>query len=203
MHTYLHTCIRIHSDTQRVDARSCRARARPRPSARWNAFCACAHTFAYTYTRRGHSQPLQVRPLGRLRQRRELEIFRFPASHQCGRAERLWCSPKTAPVGRGRQQCERGAGRFSGGRRPATPPPPHPAPNSASERPARDAQFLQELALAEPRGERLHLRGGDAPAAHHARVRPRPPHNNGQMLGSNGPKPWKVATHDAHTPACT
>jgi hypothetical protein len=48
------------------------------------------------------------------------------------------------------------------------------------------AQFVQELALADPLGERLHLRGGDVPAAHRARVRPRLLRNNGQTRGRTG-----------------
>jgi hypothetical protein len=97
-----------------------------------------------------------------------------------------------APVGCGRQAVR--ARGSADGRRPATPPPPHPttrgpawrlsaaAPRAAAQRPhrrkrarrrrARDAQFLQELAPAEPLGERLHLRAEDVPAVHRARVRP-------------------------------
>ena len=51
---------------------------------------------------------------------------------------------------------------------------------------ARDAQALQELALAERLGERPHLRGGDEPAAHRARVRPRPPRDQGRTWGRTG-----------------
>jgi hypothetical protein len=105
------------------------------------------------------------------------------------------------------------------GRRPETPPPPHPTPrgsalapgaaapraaagtaaNAHRRRRARDAQFPQELALAEPLGERIHLRGADGPAAHRARVRPAPAAQRWADVGPNGPKPWKVAAHALNT----
>jgi hypothetical protein len=44
--------MKVRSDTQLVDARSRRARARvhARARPRWDAFCACAHTQAHTRT---------------------------------------------------------------------------------------------------------------------------------------------------------
>ncbi len=58
-----------------------------------------------------------------------------------------------------------------------------------------DAQPLQELALAERLGERLHLCGADFPAAHRACVRPAPAARQWADVGSNGPKPWKETAH--------
>ncbi len=65
---------------------------------------------------------------------------------------------------------------------------------------ARDAQFLQELALAEPLGERLHLRGEDGPAAHRARV---PARARRVTMGGRGVEPGrshgKETTHALNT----
>jgi hypothetical protein len=94
--------------------------------------------------------------------------------------------PQRAPVGRVRQPCARGVrprpttGNDAAAQSNAAECGPSARRGSATRsarhrrkrarrrqrRRARDAQFLQELALAERLGERLHLRGGDGPAAH-------------------------------------
>jgi hypothetical protein len=48
-----------------------------------------------------------------------------------------------------------------------------------------DAQVLQELALAERLGERLHLRGVDGPATHRVRVRPAAAAHQWAVVGTN------------------
>jgi hypothetical protein len=124
-------------------------------------------------------------------------------------APRARCCPRTcAPTVRPRRAAPAEHARgLDRGRRPATPPPPHQTPRSAAPAPGAgaraqqrkhrrertrrrrvgaDAQFLQELALAERLGERLHLRGEDGSAAHRARVRPRPPRDNGWTWGRTG-----------------
>ncbi len=72
----------------------------------------------------------------------------------------------------------------------------------------RDAQGLQELALAERLGERLHLREGDGPVAHRVRVAA-PAAQQWADTGSNGRsmESYHACTHahpharDRHTDA--
>jgi hypothetical protein len=70
-----------------------------------------------------------------------------------------------------------------------------PAPPRRRLSGGRDAQGLQELALAERLGERLHLRGVDVPASHGVRVRLRPPRDNGQPWGRTGRNHAKEVMH--------
>jgi hypothetical protein len=112
-------------------------------------------------------------------------------------------TPTARRSGRGRQPCA----RARRGRRPATSPS-HPTPRGSAPAPdaaaheaaaqrrrrrkrtrrrrRADAQDPQEIAPAEPLGELLHLRVIDAPAAHRARVRPRPSRSIGQTSGRTG-----------------
>jgi hypothetical protein len=174
--------------------------------------------------RRGHSQNLQARPVDHRRQRRELGVARVPARQPCGRAERLRPAPDRAAVGRGRETRARGARlrpsdrqrRHRRIRRRAARPSArrgiaradaqrrHRRERARRRRRARDAQLLQALALAERLGERPQLRVEDGPAAHRARVRPRPPRTDGKTWGSNGPKPQESRhARSKHTHACT
>jgi hypothetical protein len=138
---------------------------------------------------RGHSQCLQVGPVGRHRQRREPGVERVPARHQCGRRR----AAPAPPLPRGRRP--RAPAMRAGSARPTTGTAAVAAstPRGTAQRPARqrtrqqrsdgtaanahgggggaDAQGLQELAPAEPLGELFHLRVVDdptrAPAAQH------------------------------------
>jgi hypothetical protein len=67
----------------------------------------------------------------------------------------------------------------------------------------RDAQVLQELALAEPLGERLHLRGVDGPAAQRARMRPAPAAKQWTDVDSNARIHRKSPRMHAQTLTCT
>jgi hypothetical protein len=155
----------------------------------------------------GHSQCLQVGPVGRRRQRRELGGGRVPARQPCG------CTPTvrprraapahqlSAPVGRARRQPRAGSARPTTGNTAAavsTPggaaqrPARHRTRSSAAPAPPRtrkaagqrrDAQPPQELALAERLGERLHLRGEDPPAV-----------SIHIYIGERA-SPWEVTTH--------
>jgi hypothetical protein len=63
---------------------------------------------------RGHSQFLQVGPVDRFRQRRELGVVRVPARHQCGRPERIWPTPnarRSAPASPRRARARRSSPR--------------------------------------------------------------------------------------------
>ncbi len=149
----------------------------------------------------GHSQSLQLGPVGRRWQRCELGVVRGPARQPC---------VSVRPVGRGRRRARAGSARPTTGNTAAAAS----TPRGAAQRPARhrtrssaapgepapprtrkaagrrrDAQELQEFALAERLGERLHLSVVDIPAAHRARVRPAPAARQWADVRSNGPKP--------------
>ncbi len=121
-----------------------------------------------------------------------------PPRTRAGRPRRQPCARAARPTADDRQ---RRRGRIQ--RRAARPQRPAQQRTAANahgvQAAGANAQGLQELALAEPLGERLHLRGGDDPAAHHVRVRPAPAAQRWTEVGTNGPKPWKVTAHALNT----
>jgi hypothetical protein len=101
----------------------------------------------------GHSQCLQVGPVGRRRKRRELAGGRVPARQPCGRAERL------RPTNYAHQSAARADSRARArrGRRPATPPPPR---QRRVVRPSARPGTARAAAQRRRRRERARRQGG-------------------------------------------
>ena len=164
MHCYVHPYARTHVTS---GAHLVRAHAPQRVGASAGLASAAA----------GHSQVLQVGPVGRRRQRRELGVARGPARLRA--AAPGGSGPRLTRAGRPRAPAMRARARRGRGRRiqrrvarpsaaRGTPSQQRNAGTAANAQggraTGRDAQVLQELALAERLRERLHLRGVDEPA---------------------------------------
>jgi hypothetical protein len=193
MHTHACSAAYTHTHTHMypvVHVSRARSRpARPRVGASAGAGVSAAA---------GHSQTLEVGPVGRRRQRRELGVARGPARQPCGsgppRRSAARASHACAGLGRRPTTGSAAAAASNAARCGSAPRPGSANARQRMRRPrrkrarrwrrrARDAQGLQELAPAEPLGERLHLRGADAPAVHRVRVRPAPA---AQPMGGRG-----------------
>jgi hypothetical protein len=215
MHCYVHTYKHRHVPS---GARLVRARSRAR--------------HASAHRRQGHSQFLQVGPLDRRRQRRELGAGRGPARQPCGRAGRLRPTPNARRSAARASHARAGLGR---GRRPATPPQPHtnaawcgPAPGAAAHAQQRSAGTAANAhgggggrGVTHSSSKSLHWPSDsgsavnlvppmDLPCTARA-CGPRPPRTDGRTWGRTGRSHSKVATHctpthpharDRHTDAC-
>jgi hypothetical protein len=223
VHTYAHTrthcCVHTYARTH-VPSRARLVRARSRPARpRVGASAAVGARW------RGHSQVLEVRPLDRRRQRRELGVVRVPARTPCGRAGRCPAHPRSR-AGRPLAPAMRARGSADG-RRPATPPPPHPTPRGPAPAPGAAAPRAAAQRPAPPRTRTAAAAAGagrtgspractgratrEAPSPSWRRSTCRAPRARAAApavhqradVGANAPKPWKAdRACPKHAPAC-